>query len=185
LPSINENGEFESPIPSDNRRFFTMLGTLVGGRIGIPRSALAAAKSGLTIAIKYSDQHNLDLRRIRSSNIKLVSINADYSVTGKTYAIHFALQYVTIDSLIKANLKMQEIPSAGNEGLTLLGAQQLFYRNVVRLLVERGYLSENRIDVLKIEIDTTFGGDNTKAILVAKKSFIRIPKIIGKWMQWE
>jgi acyl-CoA oxidase len=32
-----------------------MLGTL-GGRIGIPRSALAAAKSGLTIAIKYSDQ---------------------------------------------------------------------------------------------------------------------------------
>jgi acyl-CoA oxidase len=62
LPSINENGEFESPIPSDNRRFFTMLGTLVGGRIGIPRSALAAAKSGLTIAIKYSDQHNLDLK---------------------------------------------------------------------------------------------------------------------------
>jgi acyl-CoA oxidase len=33
-----------------------MLGTLIGGRIGIPRSALAAAKSGLTIAIKYSDQ---------------------------------------------------------------------------------------------------------------------------------
>jgi acyl-CoA oxidase len=48
--------EFESPIPSDNKRFFTMLGTLIGGRIGIPRSALAAAKSGLTIAIKYSDQ---------------------------------------------------------------------------------------------------------------------------------
>jgi acyl-CoA oxidase len=32
---MNEKGEFESPIPSDNRRFFTMLGTLVGGRIGI------------------------------------------------------------------------------------------------------------------------------------------------------
>ena len=49
--SVNDKGEFESPIPSDNRRFFTMLGTLVGGRIGIPRSAWAAAKSGLTIAI--------------------------------------------------------------------------------------------------------------------------------------
>ena len=48
--SVNDKGEFESPIPSDNRRFFTMLGTLVGGRIGIPRSALAAAKSGLTIS---------------------------------------------------------------------------------------------------------------------------------------
>jgi acyl-CoA oxidase len=32
-----------------------MLGTLIGGRIGIPRSALLP-KSGLTIAIKYSDQ---------------------------------------------------------------------------------------------------------------------------------
>lgn len=53
--SVNENGVFESPIPSDNRRFFTMLGTLVGGRIGIPRSVLSAAKSGITIAIKYAD----------------------------------------------------------------------------------------------------------------------------------
>jgi acyl-CoA oxidase len=36
---------------------------MLGGRIGIPRSALAAAKSGLTIAIKYSDQRdNLDLK---------------------------------------------------------------------------------------------------------------------------
>ena len=39
----------------DNRRFFTMLGTLVGGRIGIPRSGLSATKSGLTIAIRYAD----------------------------------------------------------------------------------------------------------------------------------
>jgi acyl-CoA oxidase len=55
--------EFESPIPSDNKRFFTMLGTLIGGRIGIPRSALAAAKSGLTIAINIAiSADNLDLK---------------------------------------------------------------------------------------------------------------------------
>jgi acyl-CoA oxidase len=52
--SINENGEFESPIQVIID-VFTMLGTLVGGRIGI-LDLLAAAKSGLTIAIKYSDQ---------------------------------------------------------------------------------------------------------------------------------
>jgi acyl-CoA oxidase len=33
--SVSSEGKFESPISSDNRRFFTMLGTLVGGRIGI------------------------------------------------------------------------------------------------------------------------------------------------------
>ena len=27
---VNDEGKFESPIASDNRRFFTMLGTLVG-----------------------------------------------------------------------------------------------------------------------------------------------------------
>src|SRR5690606_30881214 len=54
--SVSEAGQFDSPISSDNRRFFTMLGTLVGGRIGIPRSGLSATKSGLTIAIRYGDQ---------------------------------------------------------------------------------------------------------------------------------
>src|ERR1700754_3424007 len=49
--TVNAEGKFESPISSDNRRFFTMLGTLVGGRIGIPRSGLSAAKTGLSIAI--------------------------------------------------------------------------------------------------------------------------------------
>src|SRR5690606_24402430 len=53
--SVTEDGVFQSPITSDNKRFFTMLGTLVGGRIGIPRSALSATKSGLTIAIRYGD----------------------------------------------------------------------------------------------------------------------------------
>src|SRR5690606_17032232 len=48
---VTEDGKFDSPIASDNRRFFTMLGTLVGGRIGIPRSGNSASKAGLTIAI--------------------------------------------------------------------------------------------------------------------------------------
>jgi acyl-CoA oxidase len=53
---ISDDGKFTSPISSDNRRFFTMLGTLVGGRIGIPRSGNAASKAGLTIAIRYGDK---------------------------------------------------------------------------------------------------------------------------------
>ncbi|MEJ0033842.1 MAG: hypothetical protein WDO15_27460 [Bacteroidota bacterium] len=53
---VSDDGKFVSPISSDNRRFFTMLGTLVGGRIGIPRSGNAASKLGLAIAIKYGDK---------------------------------------------------------------------------------------------------------------------------------
>ena len=96
--SVNDDGKFESPIPSDNRRFFTMLGTLVGGRIGIPRSALAAAKSGLTIAIKYSDKRRqfgpeggseVPILNYRMHQRRLIPLLA------KTYAIHFALHYLT------------------------------------------------------------------------------------------
>lgn len=44
--SVTTDGKFDSPIASDNRRFFTMLGTLVGGRIGIPVLATALPRPG-------------------------------------------------------------------------------------------------------------------------------------------
>jgi acyl-CoA oxidase len=83
-----------------------MLGTLIGGRIGIPRSALAAAKSGLTIAIKYSDQRRqfgpeggLEVPILNIIITRLLPLLA------KTYAIHFALQYVTNRFITKKNLQ--------------------------------------------------------------------------------
>jgi acyl-CoA oxidase len=92
--------------------FFTMLGTLIGGRIGIPRSALAAAKSGLTIAIKYSDQRRqfgpeggleVPILNYRIHQRRLLPLLA------KTYAIHFTLQYVTNRFITKKESEMQEI----------------------------------------------------------------------------
>ncbi len=51
--SINDDGVYESPIPSSNRRFFTTLSTLVAGRLGISAAGLSASKSALTIATRY------------------------------------------------------------------------------------------------------------------------------------
>jgi acyl-CoA oxidase len=88
-----------------------MLGTLIGGRIGIPRSALAAAKSGLTIAIKYSDQRRqfgpeggleVPILNYRIHQRRLLPLLA------KTY-VHFALQYVTNRFITKKESEMQEI----------------------------------------------------------------------------
>src|SRR5690606_28046271 len=53
--TVTEAG-YESPIESDGRRFFTMLGTLVAGRISIAAASVSAAKTGLTIAVRYSDR---------------------------------------------------------------------------------------------------------------------------------
>ncbi|CAN5747697.1 hypothetical protein BH23GEM10_BH23GEM10_08770 [soil metagenome] len=54
--SVSEGGAYTSPIASPARRFFTMLGTLVAGRISIACASLSAAKSGLTIAVRYTDR---------------------------------------------------------------------------------------------------------------------------------
>jgi len=185
--SVNDAGEFESPIPSDNRRFFTMLGTLVGGRIGIPRSALSAAKSGLAIAIRYGDQRRqfgpeggaeVAILNYRMHQRRLMPLLAT------SYAIHFALQYLTHRYFAKTENDMQEIEALA-AGMKCYSTWST--RNVLQECREacggKGYLSENRIDALKndTEIYTTFEGDNTVLMqLVAKNRLAEFRKAFGQ-----
>ena len=185
--SVNEKGEFESPIPSDNRRFFTMLGTLVGGRIGIPRSALAAAKSGLTIAIKYSDKRR-QFGPEGGSEVPILNYRIHQRrllpKLAKTYAIHFALQYVTSRFMARSESEMPEIEALA------AGMKAYSTWNTTAVLQEcreacggKAYLWENRIDALKndTEVYTTFEGDNTVLMqLVAKNRLSEFRKSFGQ-----
>lgn len=185
--SISDKGEFESPIPSDNRRFFTMLGTLVGGRIGIPRSALAAAKSGLAIAIRYGDQRRqfgpeggseIPILNYRMHQRRLLPLLA------KTYALHFALRYLTERYIGRNENEMQEIEAlaAGMKAHTTWHVRDTL-QECREACGGKGYLSENRIDALKndTEIYTTFEGDNTVLMqLVAKSRLSEFRKKYGK-----
>jgi acyl-CoA oxidase len=172
---VTDEGKFETPIASDNKRFFTMLGTLVGGRIGIPRSALSACKSGLAIAIRYGDTRRqfgpeggeeVPILNYRMHQRRLMPLLA------KTYAGHFAMQYMTNRFMNRKEAEMQEIEALA------AGLKATITWNTTALLQEcreacggKGYLSENRIEVLKNDTDvyTTFEGDNTVLMqLVAK-----------------
>ena len=53
---VAEDGTYSSPIASPGRRFFTMLGTLVQGRVSLDGAAVVASKLALTIAISYGAQ---------------------------------------------------------------------------------------------------------------------------------
>lgn len=174
--SVNEEGKFESSIASDNRRFFTMLGTLVGGRIGIPRSGNTASKTGLTIAIRYGDQRRqfgpeggteVPILNYRTHQRRLMPLLAN------TYALHFALQYLTERFLNRKEEEMQEIEALA------AGLKSFATWNTTATLQEcreacggKGYLSENRIEVLKNDTDiyTTFEGDNTVLLQLVAKS---------------
>lgn len=185
--SVNGNGEFESPIPSDNRRFFTMLGTLVGGRIGIPRSALSAMKTGLTIAVKYGDRR----RQFGPENGSEVPI-LNYRMhqrrlmpyLARTYALHFGLQYLTKRFLNRTDEEMQEIEAlaAGLKAYTTWTVRDAL-QECREACGGKGYLSENRIGALKndTEIYTTFEGDNTVLMqLVAKNRLSVFRKEFGQ-----
>jgi acyl-CoA oxidase len=173
---VNEEGHFESPITSDNRRFFTMLGTLVGGRIGIPRSGNAASKAGLTIAIRYGDKRTqfgpegaaeVPILNYRTHQRRLMPLLAN------TYALHFALQYLTKRFVERTEEEMQEIEALA------AGLKAWATWNTTATLQEcreacggKGYLFENRIGSLKNDTDiyTTFEGDNTVLMQLVAKS---------------
>jgi len=173
---VDEDGKFTSPIASDNRRFFTMLGTLVGGRIGIPRSGNSASKSGLTIAIKYGDQRRqfgpehapeVPILNYRTHQRRLMPLLAN------VYALHFSLQYLTDRFINRSEEDMQEIEALA------AGMKSFATWNTTHTLQEcreacggKGYLTENRIDDLKNDSDiyTTFEGDNTVLMQLVAKS---------------
>ncbi|QEE50590.1 acyl-CoA oxidase [Flavobacterium alkalisoli] len=184
---VNEKGEFVTSIPSDNRRFFTMLGTLVGGRIGIPRSALAAAKTGLAIAIKYGDNRRqfgpdggfeVPILNYRMHQQRLMPYLAN------AYAMHFGLQYLTQRFLNRTEYDMQEIEAlaAGMKSYSSWNTRDTL-QECREACGGKGYLSENRLDDLKndTEIYTTFEGDNTVLMqLVAKNRLGEFRKQFGE-----
>ena len=51
---MTPEGVYESPIENVNRRFFTMLGTLITGRVCVGGAGINASKVALAIAVKYA-----------------------------------------------------------------------------------------------------------------------------------
>ena len=92
--AVAPDGSYSSPIRSESRRFFTMLGTLVSGRVSVTGAALGAAKLALTIAVRYG----LQRRQFRAPGTDQEVILLDYlqhqrrlfPALATTYALHFA-----------------------------------------------------------------------------------------------
>ena len=148
---------------------------------------MAAAKSGLAITIKYSDQRKqfgpegaaeVPILNYRMHQRRLLPPLA------KTYAIHFALQYVTKRFMHKKESEMQEIEAlaAGMKAYSTWSTTAIL-QECREACGGKGYLSENRIDALKNDTDiyTTFEGDNTVLMqLVAKNRLSEFRKTFGE-----
>ncbi|MEV8505716.1 acyl-CoA dehydrogenase [Actinoplanes sp. NPDC051475] len=180
---VAADGTYTSPIENDTRRFFTMLGTLVRGRVTIGGAASSAVKNALTIAIRYGDTRRQftapDAEREVVLNDYLAHQRKLLPALATTYALHFAQEELVA--------VLHEVQTAGgpvddhrqreleSRAAGLKAAQTWHATSTIQMCREAcggaGYLAENRLPALKADTDvfTTFEGDNTVLLqLVAK-----------------
>jgi len=173
--SVSPEGEYSSDIASPSKRFFTMLGTLVGGRISVAGASLASAKTALAIAVRYATR-----RRQFGAAGRPETLLLDYKAHQRkllprlaaAFAIDFAHKRLVRQFLAHGgDARRIETFAAG------LKAYASWF-NVETLQVCReacgaqGYLAQNRICLLRDDTDvfTTFEGDNTVLMLLVAKA---------------
>jgi len=183
---VSAEGTYSSPIASPSKRFFTMLGTLVGGRVSVALASLAAAKSALTIAVRYAER-----RRQFGPAGEAETTLLDYRThqrrllprLAKTYALHFALRQLAHKYLNDPDETRRELEStaAGLKAITTWHATDTI-QAAREACGGQGYLAVNRFAALKADTDvfTTFEGDNTVLLqLLAKGLLSKYKKQFG------
>ena len=189
--SIDDSGQYHSPIASSGRRFFTMLRTLVAGRVSIAAASVSASKRGLATALRYSAQRRqfgphgaaeqpiLDYRLIQRALAPRLAT---------TFGLHFAMQSLQGQFGTRApeNDTELEVRAAG---LKAYASDHCV--DTLQVCREacggRGYLAESHFSALKADTDifTTFEGANLVLYqLVAKGLLSRYKEEMGDLSLW-
>jgi acyl-CoA oxidase len=178
-----EAGSYSSPISSPGRRFFTMLGTLVQGRVSLDGASTAAAKIALAIAVRYGNER----RQFTAASDSHEEVILDYHLHQRrlmpllatTYAASFAHEQLLtkFDGVFSG----AHDTDADRQDLETLAAalKPLSTWHGLETLQEAreacggaGFLAENRLVGLRADLDVyaTFEGDNHVLLqLVAKR----------------
>ncbi len=178
---VTEDGRYLSEIDNPDRRFFTMLGTLIQGRVCVGGAGISASKVALAVAVKYANRR----RQFGAPNAD-EELLLDYGMhqrrllplLAKTYALHFC-QEVLVHELHNV-LSTTDAPDRQRRALEsrAAGTKALATWHASRTIQEcreacggAGYLMANRLGALRADTDvfTTFEGDNHILLqLVAK-----------------
>ncbi len=187
---ITPDGEYESPIPSAGRRFFTMLGTLVAGRISIAAASQTVTRKALTIAVRYTARR----RQFGPAGGAEVPVLDYLSVQREllprlaaSYALGFAVRDLTRRFANPDTDRLElEVRAAG-----LKAAASRLAMDALQACREacggQGYLAGNQFARLKADTDvfTTFEGANPVLLqLVAKGLLSRFRRDLGDLTMW-
>ena len=187
---VSPEGAYHSPIPSPGRRFFTMLGTLVAGRISIAAASQTVAKKALVIAVRYAAGR----RQFGPAGGPEVPV-LDYLALQRELLPRLARTYATafaVRDLIRrfadpgADRRELEVRAAG-----LKAAASRHALDTLQACREacggQGYLAENRFGRLKADTDVfaTFEGANPVLLQLAAKGLLsRYRRETGDLTMW-
>ncbi|MEW1804926.1 acyl-CoA dehydrogenase [Pseudarthrobacter sp. NPDC080039] len=181
--NVDADGTYTSPIASPGRRFFTMLGTLVQGRVSLDGAAVAASKVALKAAIQYATER----RQFNASSHTEEEVLLDYQRHQRRLFTRLAATYAASFAHEQLLQKFDDVFSgahdtdADRQDLETLAAalKPLSTWHALDTLQEcreacggAGFLIENRFASLRADLDVyaTFEGDNTVLLqLVAKR----------------
>lgn len=183
---IDDGGTYVSDIDNPDRRFFTMLGTLVRGRVCVGGGSGAAAKKALAIALRYGSTR----RQFSAADGQDEIVVLDYLAhqrkllprLAKSMALSFAQNAVTE--------RLQELQGEGAEhdqeaqrelesrvaGLKAVTTWHAL--DTIQACREAcggaGYMAENQLTQMRADVDvfTTFEGDNTVLMQLAAKGLL-------------
>ena len=176
---VDADGAYASDIPSATKRFFVMLGVLVGGRIAVGSGSVSAAKCGLAIAVRYAERRRqfgpaggdeVLLMDYLSHQRRLLPLVA------RCYGLSFALH--ALADRFGAMSPKEETRDVETEAAAL---KAMASWHATRSLQEareacggEGYRWSSRIASRKADADifTTFEGDNTVLQLQVAKNLL-------------
>ena len=179
---VAPDGSYSSPIENPNRRFFTMLGTLVRGRVTVAGSGAQAARVALDIAVRYALQRKQFHAQGEEHEVRIM----DYLVhqrrllpyVAQSYALQFAQNALVaklhdLETAAVRDPEEQRELEAHAAGLKALATwhTSAAIQECREACGGAGYLAENRLVGLRADSDvfTTFEGDNHVLLqLVAK-----------------
>ena len=184
---VAPDGTYSSSIAGETARFFTMLGTLVRGRISVAGGAGAAAQKALTLAIRYGEGRRQFADPKTGEEIPVLDYLAHQQKLLPALATSYALQF-TQDDLVA---RMHEIqapgkPASGAREQRILEQSAAGIKAIATWHATHtiqtcreacggaGYLAENQLPALKADTDvfTTFEGDNTVLLQLLAKELL-------------
>ena len=170
---ISDDGSYVSDISSSGKRFFTMLGTLVRGRVCVGAGAGIAGRRALSIATRYALRRRQFPNPDGGGEVVLLDYLWHQRRLLPGIAQAYGLGFANNDLIeLLARARHQDVDddfqrSLESRAAGLKAAQSRWANDIVQVCREAcggaGFISANQLTLLRSDVDifATFEGDNT------------------------